>query len=93
MPSLTPRSCVTRLPEAKERAARRQAAEMEIPAHLLYEAGWPVCMPTALEARHLASVRRRAAEAAGISADCLDGDAVSGRYAALMSEFDQRRAT
>lgn len=77
--------------EAKERAARRQAAEMEIPAHLLYEAGWPVCMPTAAEARHLASVRRRVAEAAGISADCLDGDAVSARYAALMSERDQRR--
>ncbi|WP_084216978.1 hypothetical protein [Xenophilus azovorans] len=78
--------------EAKERAARRQAAEMEIPAHLLYEAGWPVCMPTASEARHLASVRRRVAEAAGISADCLDGDAVTARYAALMSQREQRRA-
>jgi len=79
------------LQEAKERAAWRQAAEAEIPAHLLYEAGWPVCMPTHAEAMHLASVRRRVAEAVGVAADYLDGDSVSARYASLMSARDQRR--
>ena len=78
--------------EAKERAAARQAAEAEIPPHLLYEAGWPVCMPTPAEARHLASVRRRVARAVGIAVDCLDGAAVSARYAELMRQRAQRGA-
>ncbi|CAM3421817.1 phosphoadenosine phosphosulfate reductase family protein [Paracidovorax anthurii] len=79
------------LAEAKERAAQRQAAEAEIPGHLLYEDGWPTCLPTLAEARHLASVRRRVAEAVGIGVDCLDGEAVSARYAALMQQHAQRR--
>jgi 3'-phosphoadenosine 5'-phosphosulfate sulfotransferase (PAPS reductase)/FAD synthetase len=78
------------LAEAKERAMQRQAAELEIPAHLLYEAGWPTCLPTPAEARLLASVRRRVAEAVGIAADCLDSEAVSARYAALMQQRTQR---
>lgn len=69
---------------------QRQAAELEIPAHLLYEAGWPTCLPTPAEARLLASVRRRVAEAVGIAADCLDSEAVSARYAALMQQRTQR---
>ncbi|UEC01660.1 phosphoadenosine phosphosulfate reductase domain-containing protein [Burkholderia vietnamiensis] len=81
----------SQLAEAKERAALRQAAEMEIPAHLLYEAGWPTCLPTPMEARHLASVRRRVAEAVGIAADCLDGEAVRDRYVALMALHAQRQ--
>jgi predicted amino acid racemase len=60
--------------------------------HLLYEAGWPVCMPTPAEARHLASVRRRVARAVGIAVDCLDGAAVSARYAELMRQRAQRGA-
>lgn len=78
--------------EAKARAAQRQSAEAEIPPHLLYQDGWPVCLPTPAEARHLASVRRRVADAVGIAADCLDADAVSARYAALMVRRDQREA-
>lgn len=49
-PTLAALAALAALAEAKERAMQRQAAEPEIPAHLLYEAGWPVCM------RHL---RRR----------------------------------
>ncbi|PND30342.1 hypothetical protein C1I89_29925 [Achromobacter pulmonis] len=90
-PELLTAELRSQLVEAKERAALRQAAEMEIPAHLLYEAGWPTCLPTPAEARHLASVRRRVAEAVGIAADCLDGEAVQARYAALMQEHAQRR--
>lgn len=78
--------------EAKERAAQRQAAEAEIPAHLLYEAGWPVCMPTPAEARHLASVRRRVAEAVSLQLQCTDAEAVSARYGELIQRKAQRLA-
>lgn len=90
-PELLDPALRAQLAEAKERAVQRQAAELEIPDHLLYEAGWPTCLPTAAEARHLASVRRRVADAVGIAADCLDGEAVSARYAALMQQQAQRQ--
>ncbi|MCK6375971.1 MAG: phosphoadenosine phosphosulfate reductase, partial [Zoogloea sp.] len=90
-PGLLDAPLLAALVEVKERAAQRQAAEAEIPAHLLYEAGWPVSMPTPAEARHLASVRQRVAEAVGIAVDCLDGDAVGARYAALIQQQTQRR--
>lgn len=88
-PSLLEPTLRAQLTEAKERAALRQAAEAEIPEHLLYQAGWPVCMPTLAEARHLASVRRRDAQALGIGATCLDADAVFTRYAELMRQRSQ----
>jgi 3'-phosphoadenosine 5'-phosphosulfate sulfotransferase (PAPS reductase)/FAD synthetase len=88
-PGLLDPALRARLAEAKERAALRQAAEADIPAHLLYQAGWPVCMPTSAEARYLASVRRRVAQAVGIVADCLDADAVTARYAELMRQHAQ----
>lgn len=69
---------------AKERARARMAAEAEIPRHLLYTDGWPTCLPTPQEARHLAGVRRRVAQAVGIEVACLDGAAVRARYRELM---------
>jgi len=89
-PGLLDPALRTQLAEAKERAALRQAAESEIPEHLLYEAGWPTCMPTPAEAVHLASVRRRVAQAVRITADCLDADAVRARYAALLEQRIER---
>ena len=83
-PGLLDPALRARLAEAKERAAQRQAAEAEIPAHLLYVAGWPVCMPTLSEARHLACVRRRVAEAVGIEVQCTETQAVMARYGELM---------
>lgn len=80
------------LAEAKERAGQRQAAEALIPAHLLYEAGWPTVLPTHDEARMLADVRRRVAEAVGLAVGCLDADAVRERYAQLLSQSAARRA-
>ncbi|WP_157158253.1 phosphoadenosine phosphosulfate reductase family protein [Delftia sp. Cs1-4] len=78
------------LAEAKERAALRQAAEAEIPAHLLYVAGWPVSMPTLAEARHLASVRCRVAEAVGMRVRCTDAESVVARFGELMHCRAQR---
>lgn len=80
----------SRLIEAKERALMRQAAEADIPPHLLYEAGWPVCMPTSSEAHLLASVRQRVADAVGVNVDYLDGPAIVGRYAALIAQKVQQ---
>lgn len=74
------------LAQAKERAALRQAAESEIPRHLLYESGWPACLPTSQEARHLAAVRHRVAAAVGIEVGCLDGTAVMDRYRQLLQQ-------
>lgn len=85
-PGLLDPALRAQLAEAKERAALRQAAESEIPEHLLYEAGWPTCMPTPAEAVHLALVRRRVAQAVRIAADCLDAQAVRARYAALLEQ-------
>ena len=58
----------------------------------LYEAGWPVCMPTPAEARHLASVRRRVAEAVSLQLQCTDAEAVSARYGELIQRKAQRLA-
>ena len=83
-PSLLDPALRALLAEAKERASQRQAAEAEIPAHLLYVNGWPVCMPTEAEARHLAGVRRRVAEAVGLEVQYTGAQAVIERYADLM---------
>ncbi len=74
----------SQLAEAKERAASRQEAEAEIPAHLLYQSGWPTCLPTNAEARHLASIRRRVAETVDIAVDFVDGESVMARYEQMM---------
>lgn len=70
---------------AKERAARRQAAEALIPGYLLYTDGWPTVMPTWSEAALLAEVRARVAEAVGISIGYATAEAVMGRYEELMA--------
>jgi len=70
---------------AKQRAARRQSAERMIPNHLLYEAGWPRCMPTAEEAELLAQVRREVAAAVGIRIGFSKRDEIVGRYADLIA--------
>lgn len=70
---------------AKERGARREAAEKRIPKHLLYTKGWPTVMPTHAEAELIASVRRDVAAAVGIEVKCTTADDVIARYAELMA--------
>lgn len=89
-PGLLDASLRTDLARAKERAALRQAAEAQIPAHLLYVDGWPTVLPTRQEARLLASVRRAVADAVGIEVAHVDGDAVRARYRQLMAEKARR---
>lgn len=74
-----------RIERAKAAAAARVAAETEIPAHLLYTAGWPTEIPSIVEAKHLASVRRRVSEAVGIEVQCTTGASVRDRYAELLA--------
>ena len=70
---------------AKERAAERQGAEACLPAHLLFTKGWPTVMPSPAEARLIAAVRRRVAEAVGLVVMHTDEAAVLRRYAQLLS--------
>lgn len=71
--------------EAKDRATRREVAEQMIPKHLLYEAGWPRCVPTAEEAELLAAVRRNVAAAVGIRIGFSTAAEIVGRYAHLIA--------
>jgi 3'-phosphoadenosine 5'-phosphosulfate sulfotransferase (PAPS reductase)/FAD synthetase len=71
--------------EAKARAARRQAAERQIPKHLEYTQGWPTCRPTAAEARLLADVRANVADAVGLAVGYTDPITIRDRYEALMA--------
>lgn len=74
----------TAVAPAKARAARRVAAEAEIPPHLEYVEGWPTRMPTTTEAQLLADVRREVASAVGLAVECTTADAVLARYDELM---------
>lgn len=75
----------TGLAEAKQRAQAREAIEARIPSHLLYTKGWPTCMPTAAEARLLASVRREIGALMGLEVSYTDAASVLDRYAELMA--------
>ncbi len=84
-PHLLPASLQTAVARAKLAAAGRVAVEAEIPAHLLYTAGWPTQLPTPAEAALLASVRSRVAALVGIEVDYTTAEAVVARYEALLA--------
>jgi 3'-phosphoadenosine 5'-phosphosulfate sulfotransferase (PAPS reductase)/FAD synthetase len=69
----------------KDKATRREFAERMIPKHLLYEAGWPHCIPTIEEAELLAEVRREVATAVGIRIGFTKPDEILRRYADLIA--------
>jgi hypothetical protein len=70
---------------AKTGARRREAAEAEIPQHLLYAEGWPRTVPTAAEASLLCDVRREVARAVGIEVGYTAPLEVIRRYEELLS--------
>jgi len=74
------------LSDAKRKAVARQRAEREIPAHLLYQKGWPLVMPTYSEATLLSQVRREVARLTGITIRYDQPDAILDRYDQLMAE-------
>lgn len=79
------------LADAKRMAKVREAAESRIPEHLLYEAGWPKCIPTRDEAALLCEVRLQVAAAVGIEGvRHLEPDALIGRYEELVRERNTR---
>lgn len=75
-----------RVEQAKQSAILRQEIESELPAHLMYTAGWPTAIPTASEAALLAGVRQRVSGLLGIEASFLTGESVRERYAELLAE-------
>ena len=89
-PHLLDAPLLARLQLAKERAAERQGAEACLPADLLFTKGWPTAMPSTAEARLIADVRRRVAEAVGLVVMHTDEAAVLARYAQLLSGAPSR---
>lgn len=73
------------LADAKARGEKRELAESRIPAHLLFEEGWPNVMPTEEEAELIASVRREVAAIIGIEIGYTTAAEVLARYAELMA--------
>jgi len=84
-PDLLPPSLKTAVERAKVAALQRQAIEAEIPAHLLFTAGWPTVRPTAEEAALLARVRTRVAALVGIDVGHTTAASVAQRYDALLA--------
>lgn len=78
--------------EAKERAAEREAAEALLPERLLFVQGWPTEVPSIEDARLIARVRRRVAEAARLTVDFIDATSVQARYVHLMQGRLQQAA-
>lgn len=84
-PHILSSSLRSEVQRAKAIAAQRQAIEAEIPKHLLYESGWPTCLPTRDEAELLARVRRQVSTLLGFNAQCIDAVSVQDRYASLLA--------
>jgi len=69
--------------EAKERAGVRTAAEARYPIDLMLSAGRCNRMPTSVEAKEIAAIRRFVGQALSISVDHIWEDDVMRRYAEL----------
>lgn len=80
------------LVEAKRKSKERQRIEAVIPAHLLYEKGWPQVMPTPAEARLLASVRNQMGTLLDLNLQYMEEAAVLSRYAFLINEKSRKEA-
>lgn len=91
-PHLLSVDTLVKLALAKAKASAREAAESELPKHLLFTKGWPTAMPTTAEASLIASVRDRVSTAVGLKAECLTGEAVLERYDFLLEQKLQKEA-
>ncbi len=86
-PHLLSLDTCNRVTHAKKRAFAREQAEAVIPIHLLYEKGWPTCVPTPREAALLCDVRRSVADAVGLPDPMYSTPAaLIRRYQLLMAE-------
>ena len=89
-PELLTESQRQRLPLAKEAARLRVEIESVIPKHLLYVKGWPVVMPTMVEAQMLADIRVRTGEVMGLPVKYTTALQVWNRYDELMRLKDEK---
>ncbi len=76
---------------AKDKAARRKAAEQRLTNGMLYVKGWPTRMLTDGEADLLAEVRSEVGTMLGLRARYLDRDEIHGRYAELLEAHASKR--
>jgi 3'-phosphoadenosine 5'-phosphosulfate sulfotransferase (PAPS reductase)/FAD synthetase len=91
-PDLLDTSTRQRLKEAKERAAAREGAESMLPPELLFVSGWPTFVPSLNQAGLIAEVRRRVAQAVGLSVSHTDAVSVQERYAQLIDAANRKAA-
>ena len=78
------------LEQAKNKAARRAAAEKRIPKALLYTEGWPTKIPTPAEARLISEVRQEIADIMQLPVLYLAPDAIIARFEELIEEKRQK---
>lgn len=72
--------------QAKRNGELRALAETKIPAHLLFEKGWPKVMPTDAEAITLAAVRWQVADVCGLQKTFTKPADLIERYRELIAE-------
>jgi len=92
-PHLHDRDTLAALAKSKLQAKRREADEARLPAHLLYQKGWPTSVPTKAEAHLLSEVRLSVAEAVGLIIRYTHPEEIRERYAELQAEQKHREAT
>ncbi|MCA1868296.1 phosphoadenosine phosphosulfate reductase family protein [Agrobacterium genomosp. 3] len=79
-----------RLAAAKDKAARRRAAEQRLTKPMLYVKGWPTRMLSDGEADLLAEVRTEISTMLGLRPSCLDRASIHARYAELLEVHASR---
>ncbi len=82
---------VAGIAQAKGRAAAREKAEAAIPKHLLYEKGWPKCVPTRDEAILLGAVRFQVAVQLRLAPTFTSPDEIIARYEFLLAEKARKK--
>lgn len=85
-PSLLSQDQRAGIEKAKKMAIIRQEIEKAIPDHLLYEKGWPTCIPTYGEAQLLCDVRKTVGAACGLAVNFTEPRQLIDRYQELIAE-------
>jgi len=80
------------LVEAKSKAARREAIESQIPAHLLFSEGWPQVMPTYAEACLLAKIREQIGQLINVPMNFISAEEILIRYEKLIATNEAKKA-
>lgn len=92
-PHILTEAALIGLERAKKVAKERAAIEAKIPKSMLYEKGWPIRLPTADEASHLAEIRTAVSEMQNFKSQFLTGPEVMERYSELLAIKELKNPT